>query len=140
MFGADFKADVEIGIYGDVAYTLQDSGRDGTLRAAAGADWSTGDLVMAAEYYYNAGGVDADPLFPGSHNLYTSLLWNATELFSLSGTLIWDVSDGSGTFLLLGSLSATQSATLQAYLKAGYDPGLAERASLQTGVTIEVKF
>src|SRR5208283_4296885 len=89
MFGADFKADVEIGIYGDAAYTLADSGQAGALRAAAGADWSIGDFVMAAEYYYNGGGAEADPLFPGVHNAYVSLVWNATELFSLTGTLIW---------------------------------------------------
>jgi hypothetical protein len=141
MFGADFKADVEIGIYGEAAYTLPDSGPPGVLRAAAGADWSIGDFVMAAEYYFNSGGADADPLFPGVHNLYASLAWNATELFSLTGAVIWDVSGGSGTVLLLGSLSAAQNATFQAYLKAGYDPGLgAARVSAQAGANIEVKF
>ena len=110
------------------------------LRAAAGVDWSIGDFVMAAEYYYNGGGADADPLFPGSHNAYTSLVWNATALFSLTGTLIWDISDGSGTALLLASLSAAQNAVFQAYLKGGYDPSLAARADVQAGVNIEVKF
>jgi len=141
MFGADFKADVEIGIYGDAAYTLPDSGQAGALQAAAGADWSIGDFVMAAEYYYNGGGADADPLFPGSHNLYASLAWNATELFSLTGTVIWDVSGRSGTVLLLASLSAAQNATFQAYLEADDVPGLgAARAGLQAGLNIEVKF
>ncbi len=140
MFGADFKADIEVGIYGDVAYALPDSGQAGALRAAAGADWSIGDFVMAAEYYYNGGGVEADPLFPGTHNLYASLVWNATELFSLSGNVILDITDGSGTALLLGSLSAAQNATFQAYLKAGYNPAAAARASLQAGLNIEVKF
>jgi hypothetical protein len=140
MFGADFKADVEIGIYGNAAFTLPDSGQPGALRAAAGADWSIGDFVMAAEYYYNGGGAEADPLFPGTHNLYASLLWNATELFSLSGTLIWDIIDGSGSALLLGSLSAAQNAVFQAYLKAGYDQPLAPGAGVQAGLNIEVKF
>jgi hypothetical protein len=141
MFGADFKTDLEIGIYGAAAYTLPDSGQAGALRAAAGADWSIGDFIMAAEYYYNGGGADADPLFPGSHNAYASLVWNATELFSLTGTLIWDISDGSGTALLLGSFSAAQNATFQAYLKGGYDPGLgAARARVEAGANIEIKF
>ena len=140
MFGADLKADIEVGIYGDVACSLPDSGQAGALRAAAGVDWSIGDFVMAAEYYYNGGGAEADPLFPGTHNLYASLLWNATELFSLSETVIWDIADGSGTALLLGSLSAAQNATFQAYLKAGYDPALAARAGVQAGLNIEVKF
>lgn len=139
MFGADFKADIEVGIYGDVAFTLPDSGQAGALRAAAGVDWSIGDFVMAAEYYYNGGGAEADTLFPGSHNLYASLLWNATELFSLSGTVIWDIADGSGTALLLGSLSAAQNATFQAYLKAGYESSTAQ-VSVQAGLNIEVKF
>jgi hypothetical protein len=139
-FGADFKADIEIGIYGDVVFALPDSGQAGSFRAAGGADWSIGDFVMAVEYYYNGGGAAADVLFPGSHNLYASLLWRATELFDLSGTVIWDIIDESGTTLLLGSLSAAQNATLQVYLKGGYGQTPAAQVSLQAGLNIEVKF
>lgn len=137
-FGADFKADLEIGFYGDVMYAMPDSGQAGSFRAAAGADWSIGDLVMAAEYYYNGGG--ADTLFPGAHNLYASLLWKATELFDLSGTVIWDITDQSGTALLLASLSAAQNATFQAYLKGGYGQAPAALLNVQAGLNIEVKF
>jgi hypothetical protein len=139
-FGADFKADLEIGLYGDVIYELPDSGQAGSFRAAGGADWSIGDLVMAAEYYYNGGGAAADILFPGTHNLYASLLWKATELFDLSGTLIWDIADESGTALLLATLSAAQNATFQAYLKGALAQGPGTQVGVQAGVDIEVKF
>jgi hypothetical protein len=139
-FGADFKADLEIGFYGDVMYAVPDSGAAGSFRAAGGADWSIGDLVMDAEYYYNGGGASADTLFPGAHNLYASLLWKATELFSLSGTVIWDISDESGTALLLASLSAAQNATLQVYLKSSCLQSPPVQVGFQAGVNIEVKF
>lgn len=139
-FGADFKADIEVSIEGEVVYDLPGSGRTGTMRAAGGADWSFGDFVVAAEYYYNGSGAAADPLFPGVHNLYGSLTWQATELFTLAGTVIWDIGETSGSATLLASLSAAQNAVLQGYLKAAYDRPQATRWSAQAGLNLEVKF
>jgi hypothetical protein len=122
-FGADFKADLEVGFYGDFSYALPDSGAAGNYRAAGGADWSTGDFIFAAEYYYNGIGVDADPLFPGLHNLYGEITWRATEFLSVSPSIIWDITDNSGTGTLLASLWAAQNATVVIYCKAIWGAG-----------------
>jgi hypothetical protein len=151
-FGADFKADLEVGFYGDISYALPDSGALGSCRAAGGADWSTGDFIFAAEYYYNGGGVEADPLFPGLQNLYGEITWRATEFLSVSPSIIWDLSDNSGTGTLLVSLWAAQNATLVVYGKAIWGEGtgtFAGSAGLiggiatvagQLGATITISF
>ena len=148
--GADFKADLELGFYGDLSYALPDSGAAesaagsaagsaGRLRAAVGADWSTGDFIFAAEYYYNGVGSAADPLFPGAHNVYGDLTWRASELLSVSASVIEDCSDRSGTGLLQASISAAQNATLSLYCKATWAEGYALPAG-QAGATIAVSF
>jgi hypothetical protein len=148
VFGADFKADLELGFYGEASYELFDSGRDGILRAAGGADYSLGDFVVAAEYYYNGCGAASDLLFPGSHNAYGSISWKASELFRLSGTLIWDISDESGACTLLASESVAQNASLSGFLqygfgRSGYGLGAAAGGSAwsaEAGIQVEVKF
>jgi hypothetical protein len=148
VVGADFKADLELGLYGEASYELFDSGAKGILRAAGGTDYSIGDFILAAEYYYNGGGSAADPLFPGSHNVYGSLTWKASELLVVSGTLVWDASDGAGTGTLIASYNATQSATLGAFLQASYGQsnyglafGLASESwSYEVGLSLSVKF
>jgi hypothetical protein len=148
VVGADFKADLEIGFYGEATYELYDSGADGTLRAAAGADYSFGDFIIAAEYYYNGGGAAADILFPDAHNLYGSIVWKASELFQLSDTTVWDISASCGTSTLLATLSVAQNATLGAFVQGGYGAAaygleLGQGGSgwdAICGLTIEVKF
>jgi hypothetical protein len=150
--GADFKADLEVGFYGDLSYALPDSGAGASVRAAGGADWSRGDFIFAAEYYYNGGGAGADPLFPGSHNLYGEITWRATEFLSVSPSVIWDIADDSGTGMLLVSLWAAQNATLVVYGKAIWGEGTGTYAGLegsiegiatvagQLGATLEISF
>jgi hypothetical protein len=146
--GADFKADIEIGLYGEATYELYDSGADGTLRAALGADYSFGDFIVAAEYYYNGGGAAADILFPGAHNAYGSITWKITEFFQLADTTVWNFSGGSGTSTLLASLSVAQNATLGAFVQGGYgaaayglDLGLGGSGWMAVGgIQLEVKF
>jgi hypothetical protein len=148
VIGSDFKADLELGFYGEASYELYDSGRAGTLKAAGGADYSFGDFIVAAEYYYNGGGASSDLLFPGSHNVYGSVIWKASELLSLSGTLVWDVSDESGTYTLLADGSVAQNATLGGFLQYGfgqssYGLGFGSGSSAwsaEAGLEIEVKF
>ncbi|HUJ76132.1 MAG TPA: hypothetical protein VL359_14815, partial [bacterium] len=55
VLGADFKTDVEVGLTGEATYFQPDPGGWGWVRAAAGVDWSIGDFILAAEYYYNGG-------------------------------------------------------------------------------------
>lgn len=148
VFGADFKADLEIGFYGEATYELYDSGQTGTFKAAGGADYSFGDFILAAEYYYNGGGASSDPLFPGAHNLYGSIAWTPTQLIRASGTGIWDIGNGAGTVTLLITVSASQNATVGAYVqgsngRAGYGLGYGLGSSTwiaQAGLTVEVKF
>ena len=120
MGGADFKADIEIGLYGEAAYELYDSGREGTLRASLGADYSFGDFIVAAEYYYNGGGAASDILFPGAHNVYWSVVWKASELYQLSETTVWNLSGGSLTSTILASASVAQNADLGVFVQGGY--------------------
>jgi hypothetical protein len=151
-FGADFKADLEVGFYGDLSYALPDSGAEGSYRAAGGADWSTGDFIFEAEYYYNGGGSEADPLFPGLQNLFGEVTWRTTEFLSVSPSIIWDLTDSSGTGMLLVSLWAAQNATLVVYAKAIWGEGTGTYEGLailgqgiatvagQLGATIMISF
>lgn len=136
-FGADFKLDLEAGIYGNVVYSLPDSSSAGSFRAAAGADWSFGDFIVAAEYYYNGGGAAADPLFPDARNLYADLSWKASQLFSLSGSTIWNMSGEAGKVTMLASWSAAQNAMAGGYcVEAWSRNGWAT----QLGATLEILF
>ena len=123
LAGADFKADVVVGLYGDAIYAQPDSGGWGTVRAAVGADWSFGDFIIAAEYYYNGGGSSSDVLYPGTHNAYGSVTWKASELFVLSLTGVLDIAGGAGTGTLLAQISAAQNADVTAYLQAARGSG-----------------
>ncbi len=150
VFGADFKADLEIGFYGEATYELYDSGQTGTFKAAGGADYSFGDFILAAEYYYNGASAssDSDPLFPGAHNLYGSVVWIPTQLIRVSGIGILDVGNGAGAVTLLITVSASQNTTVGTYVqgsngRAGYGLGYGLASSTwtaQAGLIVEVKF
>lgn len=126
--GADFKLDLGASFHGEALW-LHPAGSDlggsgDHLRASAGLDWSLGDLIFLAEYYWN-GGVPAveDPLLAGEHNLYAILSWQASELFVLSASVTWDVTDATGSSLLVASWDAAQGARLAAWLRAGRTQG-----------------
>jgi hypothetical protein len=147
VFGADFKADVVLGVFGEAVYRLPDSGGPGAMRAAAGADWSFDNFIVAAEYYFNGDGA-ADPLFPGTHNVYASLTWTPTELVRCSALTFFDVVAGTGTATILTAVSVAQNAALTVFLQAGNSPaglGLGAGAGastwvLEAGLNVEVKF
>jgi len=148
LAGADFKADLVVGLYADAIYEQPDAGGWGVFRAAAGADWSFDDFIVAAEYYYNGGGAAADLLYPGIHNVYGSLTWTATELLVISLTTVVDVEGGAGTGTLLVRVSAAQNADVNAYLQAahgsaGYGLAYGVGGSTWTGLAgagLQVKF
>jgi hypothetical protein len=148
LFGADFKTDLEVGLTGEAVYDQPDAGGWGWVRAAAGVDWSIGDFILAAEYYYNGGGAAADLLFPGTHNVYASVTWNASELFQAALALIANIEQGTGTGTLTAEVSAAQNADVSAFLQAGngsagygigYGVGGASWTA-QAGLGLEVKF
>ena len=147
-FGTDFKTDVEVGLTGEAVYFQPDAGGRGWVRAATGVDWSTGDFILAAEYYYNGGGASADLLFPGTHNAYASVTWTPSELVQATLSVIADVEQATGTGTLLVQVSAAQNANVTAFLQAGnggdgygisYGVNGAEWTA-QAGVGLEVKF
>ncbi len=148
LFGADFKTDLVVGLTGEAIYDQPDSGGWGWVRAAAGVDWSVGDFILAAEYYYNGGGSAADLLFPGTHNITASVTWNASELLQLSLSVIGDVERAAGTATFTAQVSAAQNADLTAFLQAGngsagYGIGYGVNGaswSAQAGLGLEVKF
>ncbi len=148
VFGADFKTDVEVGLTGEATYFEPDAGGWGWVRAAAGVDWSIGDFILAAEYYYNGGGAGADLLFPGTHNAYASVTWTPSQLFQASLAVIANIEQATGTGTLLTRISAAQNADVTAFLQAGngsagygisYGVGGAQWTG-QAGVGLEVKF
>jgi hypothetical protein len=138
--GADFQADLLLGWNGEAVYSRPDSG-EGWLRASGGADYSFGDFVVAAEYYYNGGGAEADPNAPGSHNAYASLAWRATDFLSLAASLVDGISERAWSAALTASLDAAQNAVLAAYARlsrlgeAAPYPRVAE-----AGIDVLVKF
>jgi hypothetical protein len=141
MAGADFKFDLGAAFHGEALWLQPADGGAGLLRASFGADWSTGDLVMAAEYYFN-GGVDAsaDPYAAGAHNFYASLTWKATDFLGLQGSLTWDLGDARGSALLLASLDAAQGATLAAYLRGSRTASTSQPWVADGGLDLRISF
>jgi hypothetical protein len=148
LFGADFKTDLEAGLTAEAVYDLPDAGGQGWFRAAAGVDWSFGDFLLTAEYYYNGGGAPADLLFPGKHNAYASVTWTASELVQVSLAVIANIESQAGTGTLTTRVSAAQNADVTAFLQAGngsggYAIGLGVNGAawiVQGGLGLEVKF
>ena len=139
LAGADFKLDLGASFYGEALYAQPESGSEGFLKAAAGADWSVGDFVLAAEYYYNGGRAAADdPYGAGAHNLYAALSWGATDFASLRAYGTWDITDDAKKAVLALSLSAAQNADLALFL-SGADAG-ASGHSVEAGADLTVKF
>jgi len=144
VFGADFKTDVVVGLTAEAVYDLPDAGEWGWVRAAGGVDWSIGDFILAAEYYYNGGGASADLLFPGMHNVYASVTWTASQLVQTALTVIANIEQGTGTATLITRVSAAQNADVTAFLQggnasAGFGAGGASWTA-QAGLGLEVKF
>jgi hypothetical protein len=137
QLGADFKTDIEVGLTGEAVYFQPDAGGWGWVRAAGGLDWSVGDFILGAEYYYNGGGAAADPLFPGAHNASASVTWNASQLFRAALDVIANIEAHTGTATLVITVSAAQNADVTAFLRAGNDSAT---WSAQAGLGVEVKF
>jgi hypothetical protein len=149
---ADFKADLILGLYGEAACYLADSG-DADLRACLGADYSFGrSLFLRAEYYYN-GLSDAptrlsdDPLalFPEAHNAFANATWVSGDDLSAGLTLMGSLPAASASASAEATASANanlsyqaaQNAALTAFLRASY---ARDATSLQLGLRMELKF
>ncbi len=139
-FGTDFKVDLGLSLDGEALCSIPDAGT-AWVRAACGADYSFGDFIVAAEYYYNGGGATADPNAPGSHNAFATLSWKASDFLAVAATLVDGISSGSWTAALTASLDAAQNAELGAYARCVY-LGTASPAPwiAESGLDIKVKF
>jgi len=128
LAGADFKLDLGASFHGEALWLHPAgsdlAGSDDRLQASAGFDWSAGDFIFLAEYYWN-GVVPAgvDPLLAGAHNLYAVLSWQASDFLSLNASVTWDITDDLGSSQLVASWDAAQGAKLAAWLRAGRGAG-----------------
>lgn len=144
LCGADFKLDLEAGsfnpsLYGEALCALPAGGGQPRMSAAAGGDWSAGDFVFAAEYYYNGGLPRAeDPYLAGTHNAYASLSFSPSELLSLRCYGLCDFGDELGRAVLALSASAAQNADLSLYLAAAKTGP--EACGAELGADLAVKF
>lgn len=136
--GLALGADIGLAIDAEALVTLPDSG-DASLRAALGADYSIGRLVVAAEYYYNGGGLQADPAALGSHNAYLSLALNASDLVSLAAAGMVGLPNGSWKTSVTASISAAQNADLGCFAMLS-SAGSWSTAMLESGLSLRVKF
>jgi hypothetical protein len=148
FLSADFKADVILGLYGEAACYLADSGNV-DVRACLGADYSFGgSLLLRAEYYYNglSGArtrLSDDPLalFPEAHNAFVNATWVASEDLQAGLTLLGSLPAASTAAAASAnatlSYQAAQNAALTAFLRASYAQAA---ASLQLGIRMELKF
>jgi hypothetical protein len=137
--GGDLKLDLELGLYAEALCSLTDSGGPAEFRAAAGADWSTGDFVFAAEYYFSGAGA-ADPYGAGRHNLYAALSWAASDLLraALSGS--GDLSSGGLSATLSLAWDAAQNAQATLYSRLSRSPSAPLPWKAELGALLSVKF
>jgi hypothetical protein len=140
--GAGFKADLAAGIDGEALLSFPDAGPDPgkhLLRAALGADYSIGELIFAAEYYYDGGGAP-DPASLGAHNAYASLAWKATDFVTLTGLAAADPASGAWSATLLAGLDAAQNAKATAYVKLLRTVSPAVYRSAEAGLSLTLSF
>lgn len=141
LLGADFKADLEAGIYGEALCALSE-GNDARYRAALGADWSAalgeggGKLLLQAEYCYDGMPFPAARGAPDSHNAYASLAWAGDRsTASLGASYSWP--SGAAGATLVAALDAAPGASLVAYARASRRSA-ADYA--EAGLSLELRF
>lgn len=124
---ADCKFDLGASFYAEGLWSVDPNSSDPAssswARLVGGFDWSLGDFVFGAEYYYNGGGstavTDVDAQFPGRHYLFATGLWSFSDFGRLSLAATGDLvglADSGGPWRLTAGLSldASQNATLGA--------------------------
>jgi len=124
---ADCKFDLGASFYAEGLWSVDPASAEALAgswtRIVGGLDWSAGDFVFAAEYYFNGGGAtaitDVDAQFPDRQYLYATGLWSFSDFgrLSLSATAdLAGMAEGGGPWRLTAgaSLDASQNATLGA--------------------------
>jgi hypothetical protein len=138
VFGLDTTGDLgPLGVHAELAWTRAlDLGAAGTrdqfLRAVTGADWrATDDLVLTGEYYYNGWGardpsgylgvlrsprvVRGEVFGAGRHYLGLVAAYKASELLTLQGITLTNLTDPSLELIPAVEYWAEQSLLLRAY-------------------------
>ena len=156
LAAADCKFDLGPSFYAEALYSVDPSSPDplggSWARAVAGLDWSVGDFVLAAEYYWNGGGsstvASIDPSFPARQYLFATGLWSISDFTRLS------LSATSGSADLLSatapwrlttvlSLDVSQNAGLGASLdliRGNFATMSGEGWTASLGASLAVKF
>ena len=119
---ADCKFDLGPSFYAEALWSLDPSVADPVAsswaRAVGGLDWSAGDFIFAAEYYWNGGGAtkitSIDPSFPAEQYLLGSVVWSYSDFGKLSLSAILDPEHGPLRLTASFSLDASQNAALGA--------------------------
>jgi hypothetical protein len=136
--GGDFKLDMGPGVYGEALLVEPRDGGAGRLRASVGADWSAGDFILAAEYYYNGGvAASADPYGADEHNLSASLTWECGQFVTLTASGLMS-SGGGATATALATIDVAQDTKLSLYAE-GIFPSSAD-PSAEAGLQLRYSF
>ena len=135
MAGGDAKVDLPFAsVYAEALFAFP-SGGGPEPRAAVGFDASLGDLVLAAEYFYDSS--PAAGTATGAHNLYASLAYGLSDYAKLAASASVDLEAGTGSGGLLASLEVEQGAFL------GLSATLARTGASTTaaaGLSLELRF
>ncbi|MEI6873673.1 MAG: hypothetical protein WCL50_00930 [Spirochaetota bacterium] len=143
----DCKFDLGASYYGEALWSVDPSAIDkpdgSRVRAAAGFDWSRGDLIVAGEYYFNGGGAKADVSFPSRHHVFAAASWAASDFTKLTVTAISAPESGALRGQLLCSVDSSQNSTLAFFGELSRGSFVQESADGITGhigATLSVKF
>jgi len=124
FFGFDFKGDAIVGVSGEAAARIEESGA--RYRFMGGLDYSIGgEWFFDLEYLANV--VADDPTltesFDRAHNLFASVLWAPDKLTAVGIRAVGSAEDGDGRWLatFTASRGVARGATLVVY--AQYSSG-----------------
>ena len=136
MAGGDAKVDLPFAsVYAEAVFAFPSGGGGPEPRAAVGFDASLGDLVLAAEYFYDSR--PAAGTATGAHNLYASLAYGLSDYAKLAASASVDLEAGTGSGGLVASLEVEQGTFL------GLSATLTRTGSSTTaaaGLSLELRF
>lgn len=134
--GGDAKADLPFAsVYAEAAFAFPSDGGEAEPRAAFGFDASPGDLVLAAEYFYD--GHPTAGAATGSHNLYASLGCGLSDYASLAASASAVIGEGAGSGGLVASLEVEQGAFLGLFATVTRSGASTAAAA---GLSLELRF
>ncbi len=153
---ADCKFDLGPSFYAEGLWSIDPASAEALAgswaRMVGGLDWSVGDFIFAAEYYWNGGGAaaitDVDPGFPGRQYLYATALWSFSDFGALSLAATGDLeglgaSGGPLRITVGANLDASQNATIGTtadLVHGNFASRSSEGWTVNLGAFLKVKF